>query len=104
MRIMVPQLRVLSNVGFHALYQGLFSYLLLLGYASGQWSVLIASLIIGSAFIGIPLTMAYNLSALTRQCPSTLLLIGRPVLVAMVLPFCQLVLLVTLPRMAGWLA
>jgi hypothetical protein len=104
MRIMVPQLRVLSNVGFPALYQGLFSYLLLLGHASGSWSVLIASVIIGSAFVGIPLTMAYNLSSLSRQCPNTLLLIGRPVLVAMVLPFCQLVLLAVLPRMVVWLA
>lgn len=104
MRVMVPQLRVLSNVGFPALYQGLFSYLLLLGHANGAWSVLIAGLIIGTAFIGIPLTMAYNLSSLSRQCPSTLLLIGRPVLVAMVLPLCQLVLLAVLPRMAAWVA
>lgn len=102
MSLMVPQLRLLSNVGFPALYQGLFSYLLLLGNAGGTLSGLSTGLILGTSVIGIPLTMAFNLSSLEKRCASTLLLISRPVLAAMVLPLGQLLLLAVIPQLAAW--
>lgn len=98
---MARHIRLLSNVGFPALYQFLFSYLLLLGNAGGMRSGILANVVIVTALVGIPLTVIYNFAWLPQRCSNALLLIVRPVLAAMVLPLCQLALLSTITQFIG---
>lgn len=95
---MIRRARLASNVGFPALYQAMFSYLLIIGHPRDGLSGLTVALILAAAWIGIPLTMAFNLAALSRRCAGTLSLIARPVLVTMVVPVCQLTLMAAVPR------
>lgn len=98
---MARHVRLLANVGFPALYQFLFSYLLLLGNLDLVHSTRAVNIVIGTAIIGIPLIVAYNLTRLPLRCSNALLLIARPLLAAMALPFCQLALLFAIPLFKG---
>lgn len=91
------QMRVLSNVAFPALYQGLFSYLLVIGFVREPINGWHSTLIILAAALGIPLTARFNFKKLASGAKRSFGLILHLMLAALVVPLIQLAIFLTLP-------
>lgn len=93
---MPTTVRVLSNIGFPVLYQLLFSYLLFLGRGGFPASGIVFRVVLGSALVGVPLSMVCHTLFLGKSPHGPAKVLGRRLLITFILPAWQAVMIVML--------